>query len=138
MKRWFKGQSENSAYWEWIYNHQRQDSNHGEGGIELWEPIEANPDRAKKSLFKQRDYDDQKRDIINASLVKEILKTSTQREKDVIKLLQKGYNQSEIAHKLKISIGSVNTLVARVRNKAVNLVYKKSKWGDIARTRKLS
>lgn len=129
--------NESSMYWSWVYNHQRQDSKHGDGGIELWEPIEANPDRASESLFKQRDEDDQREDIINASLVKEIFKIATRREKEVIKLLQKGYNQNEVAKRLHIADSTAKTLVQRIRLKAQNIVVQKSKWGDMTRTRKL-
>jgi len=129
--------NESSVYWSWVYAHQRQDSRHGDGGIELWEPIEANPDRASESLFKQRDEDDQRADIINTSLVKEIFKIATRREKEVIKLLQKGYNQNEVAKRLHIADKTAQSLTQRIRFKALNLVRQKAKWGDIARTRKL-
>ena len=100
--------------------------------------IEANPDhQCSESLYEQRDGESFKEFILNNSLVKKIEELCTRREKDVIKLLQKGYNQSEVAKKLRLPIGAINTLVARVREKAMNLVYRKPKYGGITRTRKL-
>lgn len=124
-----------SAYWNWVKNHQRHEQLDDH---DVWEPVEANPDQSSYLMFEQRDGDSFKEYTLNNSLAKKIESICTQREKDVIKLLQKGYNQTEIAHKLRVPIGSINTLVSRIRYKAVNVVYRKPKYGDIVRTRKLS
>lgn len=131
MIKFKKGTS--SPYWEWVMRH--QNNKYADG--DLWEPVGANPDQSSEPMYEQRDGDNFKEYILNNSLTKKIEAVCTQREKDVIKLLQKGYNQTEVAHKLRVPIGSINTLVSRIRLKAINLVYRKRKYGDITRGRKL-
>lgn len=123
-----------SPYWDWVMKHQKRGLSDDH---DLWEPVGANPDQSTEQMFNQRDGDNFKEYILNNSLAKKIEAICTQREKDVIKLLQKGYNQTEVAHKLRVPIGSINTLVSRIRIKAVNLVYRKRKYGDIVKGRKL-
>lgn len=125
--------SEGSYYWNWIYNHQRS----SRYDTDLWEPVEANPDQSSDQLYNQRDIENLRENVLNSSLVSKIRKLATKRELDVIKLLQKGYNQSEVARKLHLAESTVKELTQRIRRKAINLVVEKVKWGDIVQGRKL-
>lgn len=132
MKRIKRG-NENS-YWTWVYSHQWVSSDYGK---ELWEPVEANPDQSSSEFFKQKNEEEVIEDQIKECMVKFIVKNATRREKDVIKLLQKGYDQMKIARLLRVAPSTINNIVFQLRNKVQKLIDRKPKLGVVMQDRKI-
>lgn len=132
MKNTKRG-NENS-YWTWVYNHQWSSDDYAK---ELWEPVEANPDQATEEFFPQKTEEELEEEQIKDCMIKFIVKNATRREKDVIKLLRKGYDQMTIARKLRVASSTINNIVFQIRNKIQKLIDKKPKLGVVMQDRKI-
>ena len=97
-----------SPYWSWVKSEEN-------------EPLEGNPDKASEAMYKARTEEELLLRRNAEAVVKRLKRVISKQEKTIVKLLQDGYNQSEIADKLAVSEGTVNKAVFRIRQKSRNL-----------------
>lgn len=109
------------TYWEWVFI-----NGHSDDG-EFDEMPEANMDYAKHLYFDEEETIDRRRKHITRGsiqakrIVYKLEEILTQKQKEVLNLLKKGLNQTEIAMMLHIKQQSVKDHISLIQKKVIKL-----------------